>query len=177
MIGITKFSWIVSIFLFVSQAHAAGQLYDFDGKASSINDYTGKGKWTIVMMWASDCHVCNSEAHAYNDFHDWHFDKDATVLGISLDGQGKKPEAEKFIEKHSVSFPNLIGEGETVASIYTGLTGQPWIGTPTFLIYAPDGRLMAQQVGAVPTDLIENFIAKNASKFSSVSSTAEPSKK
>jgi peroxiredoxin len=165
---ITKFSWVIGILMVVSQVQAAGQLYDFSGKASSIDDFTGKGKWTIVMMWASDCHVCNAEAHAYNDFHEWHKDKGAVVLGISLDGKDKKPDAERFIEEHSLSFRNLIGEGETVASIYSGLTGQPWIGTPTFLIYAPDGKLMAQQVGAVPTDLIENFMAKHASKYSSI---------
>jgi len=119
-------------------------------------------------------HICDIKNTNY--FHDFHKDKNAIVLGISLDGQDKKSDAEKFINRHFVSFDNLIGEVEAVASIYTDLTGQAWIGTPTFLVYAPDGKLMAQQVGAVPTDLLEKFITKHADKYGSVSTKTGSSK-
>ena len=33
---------------------------DFSGKPQKLENYVGKdGKWLIVMMWASDCHICN----------------------------------------------------------------------------------------------------------------------
>ena len=32
----------------------------------------------------------------------------------------------------------------------------------TFLIYSPKGELVVQQIGAVPTELIENFISSQA---------------
>ena len=137
---------------------------DFSGKPQKLENYTGKGKWLVVMMWASDCHVCNKEAHQYVDFHLVHSDKDATVLGISLDGAEKKKAAEKFIKKHSVDFPNLIAEPETVSEIYQQLTGQYFAGTPTFLIYDPKGELKAAQAGAVPASLIEDFIQKSAAQ-------------
>ncbi len=142
-------------------ALAQGPLQDFSGKSRSIDEFTGKGKWTVVMIWASDCHVCNHEAHNYIDFHFVHSDKDATVLGISIDGRAGKANAEAFINRHQVNFPNLIGDAVAVADWFTGLTGAPWIGTPTFLIYAPDGVLKAQQVGAVPTPIIEDFMQKS----------------
>jgi len=41
------------------------------------------------------------------------------------------------------------------------LTGEFWIGTPTFFIYDPTGKLRASQAGAVPVDIIESFIAEN----------------
>ncbi|TNF95103.1 MAG: TlpA family protein disulfide reductase [Gammaproteobacteria bacterium] len=152
---------ILFTMLLLSGQLYAGGLKDFAGKAASIEDFSGKGKWLIVMLWASDCHVCNSEAHQYIDFHTAHSDLDATVLGISLDGEKKKQDAEGFIDKHSVNFPNLIGEPEDVANLFTSLTGAPWIGTPTFLIYTPQGELKAQQVGAAPAHLIEEFIQEN----------------
>jgi peroxiredoxin len=139
-----------------------GILRGFDGSFHSVNEYTGQGKWTVVMIWASDCGVCNAEAANYVKFHQAHKDKDATILGVSLDGQAMKAEAEKFIQRHAVNFPNLIDEPERVAQWYTGLSGQPWIGTPTFLVYSPKGELRAAQVGAVPTDLIEDFMAKES---------------
>ena len=137
---------------------------DFNGKPQVLENYIGKGKWLIVMMWASDCHICNREAHQYVDFHLVHSDTDATVLGISLDGASRKKEAEKFIKRHSVDFPNLIAEPEFVESYYGTATGQFFAGTPTFLIYAPDGELKATQAGAVPTSLIEEFIKKESAK-------------
>ena len=137
---------------------------DFNGKPQVLENYLGKGKWTIVMIWASDCHICNREAHEYVDFHLIHSDTDATVLGISLDGDSRKKAAEKFIKKHSVDFPNLIAEPEYVSVLYKDLTGQFFSGTPSFLIYSPEGELKAAQAGAVPTKLIEDFIKKNPVK-------------
>ena len=144
----------------VAEAYIQG-FQDFKGKAQTIENYTAKGKWLVVMMWASDCYICNREAHEYVDFHMLHSDTDASVLGISLDGAKRKKEAEKFIKKHSVDFPNLIAESGTVANFYRELTGQGFAGTPTFLIFDPNGTLKASQAGAVPTQLIEEFIAKN----------------
>lgn len=141
-----------------------GFLKGFDDSIHTLSEYTGQGKWTIVMIWASDCHVCNQEASAYDAFHNAHKNKDATVLGLSLDGAAKKVEAEKFIKRHSVTFPNLIAEPDTVMQLYTQLTGQGWVGTPSFLIYSPSGELRAAQVGAVPVELIESFIAKESAQ-------------
>jgi len=141
---------------------SAGILRGFDGSFHGLNEYTGQGKWTVVMLWASDCGVCNAEAKNYEKFHQAHKDRDATMLGVSLDGQAMKGEAEKFIQRHGVNFPNLIEEPERVAQLYTSLTGEPWIGTPTFLVYSPDGELRAAQVGAVSTDVIEAFMARES---------------
>ena len=157
LLGIISFSSLVSAEMKAFE--------DFSGKTQKLENYIGKdGKWLIVMMWASDCHICNKEAHEYVDFHMIHSDTDATVLGISLDGESRKKEAMKFIKKHSVDFPNIIAEPEYVSSVYQKLTGQYFAGTPTFLIYSPDGELKAAQAGAVPTSLIEDFIKKNSVK-------------
>jgi len=139
----------------------ARALTDFNGKPASLQDYVGKGKWVVVMIWASDCHICNKEAHAYEDFHFTHSDDDAIVLGISIDGKAKHDAAVGFIKRHKLTFPNLIGEPEEVARLFRELTGTPFVGTPAFLFYSPDGQLKAQQIGAVPTELIEEFIKQN----------------
>ena len=137
-------------------------LSDFSGKQKSIADYQEKGKWLVVMLWASDCHVCNQEAAEYVKFHQKHASKDALMLGVSLDGKEKFSDAKNFIKKHQLNFPNLIAEPENVAKIYTKLTGDQWIGTPTFLVYNPNGELLGAQVGAVPTTVIEGFIERES---------------
>jgi len=156
----------VLLFLFISPSAFSETkgFEDFKGKPQVLENYLGKGKWLVVMIWASDCHICNREAHQYVDFHLVHSDTDATVLGISVDGKSRKKAAEKFIQKHSVDFPNLIAEPEFVSNLYKGYTGQHFAGTPSFLIFSPKGELKAAQAGAVPTSLIEDFIKKNSSK-------------
>jgi len=34
---------------------------DLNGNIRTVDDYIGKGKWVLVMIWASDCHICNEE--------------------------------------------------------------------------------------------------------------------
>lgn len=139
-------------------ASLANPLSDMSGNPKEIKDFIEQGKWLVVMIWASDCHVCNAEAHNYVAFHELHHDIDAKVLGITVDGEDNKGAAEAFIKRHKLNFPNLIAEGAQVAELYTDLTGVNLAGTPAFLIYGPEGNLQAQQVGAVPTDLIEDFM-------------------
>ena len=153
---------IITGSIFVSPV-SAEYFKTFDGKVKTLQDYVGKGKWTIVMMWAHDCHVCNKEAHQYVAFHDKHKNKDAIVLGISMDGFEAQDKAEKFIKQHKLNFENIIGKPQVIANMYEELTGADWFGTPTFLFFAPNGELKAQQVGAVPTPLIEQFMAKQVS--------------
>lgn len=153
---------LVVLSVLIATPVMAGGLADFGDKPKTIKDFAGKGKWLITMIWASDCHVCNQEAHAYEKFHNDHKAKDATMLGISMDGMEKHKAAEQFIKRHKLGFPNLIGEPEDVARLFMELTGADWVGTPTFLIYDPKGELVAKQEGAVPVDLIEQFIARSA---------------
>jgi len=47
---------------------------------------------------------------------------------------------------------------------YGMLTGASFRGTPTILIYDPDGELRAAQAGAVPVDVIEAYIAKHSAR-------------
>ena len=152
--------------LAVSAAPASEtQLFDLQGNPRSLGEFIGRGKWTVVVFWASDCPVCNAEVQQYVLFHDSYQDGQATVLGISLDGPTKKREALRFIDRHMVDFPNLIGQPRAIARLYTELVGEAWRGTPSFLIFSPTGELRARQVGAVPVELIEAFIKRESTSM------------
>ncbi len=129
-----------------------------DGGFTSIEQRHQPGQWLLVMVWASDCEVCNREVHAYSDFHLMHADDDARVLGVSVDGWGSRDAASKFITDHDVQFDNLVAEPGDFARFYRQRTGTSFSGTPTFLVYDPQGHLAAKQVGAVPVAMIEEFI-------------------
>jgi len=156
-------SVLTGILLLIGSSFAnASPLTDLDGKPASISDYSGKGKWLVVMFWASDCHICNKEAHQYVDMQTRHKDGNISVLGITTDGLANKADAKSFINEHKLNFPNLIGTLEDIAGMYYDLTGNQWIGTPTFFIYNPEGKLRIADAGAIPAKLIEDFIAENS---------------
>ncbi len=151
-------SMMATMLLFGAMAaHAAG-LTDFNGKPHTISDYTGNGKWLVVMFWAHDCSVCNSDVGDKVKFYQRHRNKDAIVLGVSLDGKENLRGAIDFVRRHRVTFPNLIGEPQDVANLFTQYTGDEWVGTPTFLIFDPQGKVRAEQAGAIPSSLIAQFI-------------------
>ena len=136
------------------------ELASFEG-GLAVDRYKADGKWLVVMIWASNCPICNREIDSYVEFHETHKGDDARVLGISLDGNSGKKAARDFMQRHAVTFPSLIGEPLEVAAMYSDQTGLSFRGTPTFLVYNPKGELSAQQVGAVPTELIVHHIENN----------------
>lgn len=142
-----------------AQTDSISVFSDFDGKPQQIESYTGNGKWLVVMIWASDCHICNAEAATYTQFYESQRGKGVGVLGISMDGEARKAAALEFVRRHEVSYPNLIGEPGMIGLYYAALTKEPLRGTPTFLVFDPDGELAAAQAGAVSPGSIERFIA------------------
>jgi thiol-disulfide isomerase/thioredoxin len=146
-------------------AFAAGpelSVKDFQGGESSLNTLLARGKWTVVMIWAHDCPICDREFPEISRFHVSHRNKDAVVLGVSLDGFEQKRAAQAFIDRHRPEFPNVIAEFDQLAAFYRELTGENWLGTPTFLIYDPKAAIAVKQVGPLPVDAVEEFIASRS---------------
>ena len=144
-----------------AMAQQGDGLLTLDGQPASLQQHVGQGKWLVVMFWAHDCHVCNVEAEGYAMFHAAHADNDASVLGVSIDGLSERDEAQAFIDRHDLPFPNLIAATtrDTLA-LYTELTGTRFVGTPSILLFDPQGELRAAQAGAVPVDAIEAYMAR-----------------
>lgn len=140
---------------------------DIAGKDRTLAEYTGKNQWIIVMIWQSDCHVCNQEAGNYVAWHEKNRKGIASVLGLTTDGWDNRDLAQEFIDKHKVTFPNVLVTAEQLDAWYVEHVGQHFVGTPSFLVFSPSGKLEAAQVGAVPTDLIDAFLEQNAGKSGS----------
>lgn len=156
LLGLALLSGLVT----APPAFALGPYPTLEGAPRSLGDFTGKGKWTVVMIWASDCEICNRDVKHYIKFHEQHKAVNAEVVGISMDGPDNKKHADEFVARHKVNFPNLLPEPLAVVAHYRESTGQPYQGTPSFLVYDPKGELIGAQAGAVPTQVIEDFIAR-----------------
>lgn len=133
------------------------ELRGLDGKPRNVNEFIGQGKWAIVVVWAHDCLLCNREIHQMAAFHDAHKDKDAIVLGVSIDGMDQIELARQFVSQHKLPFVNLVAEPEV--SVMAQFDSARFLGTPTHYFYDPTGRMVGRKVGPLPPRDIEEFIA------------------
>lgn len=158
----TRIKWLALILLLpVVVALAAAPsliLKDLDGKPRNVNEFIGKGQWVIVAVWSADCPICKREIFHMTFFHDEHKNKDARVLGLSIDGYADRKKARAFIEDQGLNFPNVIGSPQDASR----LGNASFIGTPTYYFFAPDGKLAGQRVGPLTQSEAEEFIRRQA---------------
>ena len=153
---------VLALFSFQASADAGQAFKSVDnGVYSSIKEHMDPDKWTVVMIWSTSCHVCNDEAPKYSAFHSKHAGKDAKIIGLSLDGT--PDDAQGFVKRHGLNYPNLVGNVRDVAMMYQSESGESFRATPTFMVFSPNGELKAAQAGGVPPEVIEEFISQPTS--------------
>ena len=96
----------LSIITAAALSTAANAFTNFDGEKTTIEEQVGKGKWTIVEVWSSDCHACRMHMPDMVEF-DGKMDN-VQVLGIALDGQPGKEDAQDMIDEYKMSFTNIL---------------------------------------------------------------------
>lgn len=133
-------------------------LTGMDDKPASLETLVGKGKWTVVEVWASDCRACRGSIHETINFEAANPDVD--VVGISLDGSGGKANAEKFIDEFGLDFTNLLSDPSEFDKYLYSTAKESFIGTPTFMVYNPAGKLLAVQAGAITEEALSAFIKR-----------------
>lgn len=133
------------------------------GEKRDLDAYVGKGKWTLVMFWATDCSICKRQKPEISAFHDKHKDSDAQVVGVAIDGYDKKAAIQDYLAHHETSFPTLIGELPVLAMNYEIAAEEPFRGTPTYWLFNPKGELVGNNPGPLRAQAIEAFIERHGS--------------
>ncbi len=157
-ISVCKAILILFAVLWVSAAQAKGDgghdftLPDSNGVSHKLSDY--RGKWVVVNYWATWCPPCLEEIPELVMFHDRHKNKDALVLGVSVEDIGIAA-LRKFMDERMMDYPVLLG-GSTYESPLGPVRGLP----VTFLI-APNGEIAATHLGRIDAASIERFIASS----------------
>ena len=140
------------------------ELMGSDGKQHHLNEYLANDKWTTIIVWGPKCPACIEEIPEIQGLYD---DKDKTninVLGFVLDfpsfSYANLKQVQQFEEDYFVSFPNLLISSDIFSKLDLGRLQ----GTPTVILVAPKGKVAAIQLGGVPRDAIEKYIAKQDAK-------------
>jgi len=137
-------------------------LQTLDGKSYSLDNVIGKGKWVLLMFWATDCQICKIQEPLNSAFHEAHVDMDAQVIGIAIDGLDQRQLVKDYLNKHELSYPNYIADIGMVAFNYQALTGEAFRGTPTHVLFSPEGKFMAVKPGMLRIQALEDYIQKHS---------------
>jgi len=137
-------------------------LVDIDGKPVTTEADVGNGKWQVVMIWATDCHICAEMKPLLSVFHDKHKNTDAEVYGIALDGVENLSAVQQYMKDHKVTFPTYIGDMALIAMNFQINAEVRLSGTPTYMLFNPVGELVAIDYGMLEIDSLEKFISSNS---------------
>lgn len=154
--------FVFSILLVVTQVTCSQDqdlfLEGVDGKQHSLTEYIGKGKWVVVNVWATACPYCRRELFDLASFHDRHHEKDAMVLGLTLDletfGIPDKTYVANFASTYLVDYPLLLVSGD----IASKAIGKPITTVPMTFFYNPKGDMVYQLTGELDEQMLEDII-------------------
>ena len=140
---------LVLMTLSVMSAQAADfKVTDTNGKTHSLSGY--KGKWVLVNYWATWCPPCLEEIPDLISLHE-NKKNNLVVIGIALDYKTPK-QVTDFTEGLLVTYPIVLGGPKIVSQI------GPVQGLPTTYLFDPQGKMVAQQVGAITREAVESYI-------------------
>jgi len=139
-------------------AQAEFLMQSLDGKRVDLHDYLGNGKWTLVMLWTTDCIPCEEQKPMIEEFHNAHKNSTARVIGLALDGPARQAEIDQLVEHHQPSYTNLVAFDDVFARQYQEETGKRYAVTPTYMFYRPDGTLLNVHAGKVSRQALDNVV-------------------
>lgn len=141
-------------------AHAAFLMQSLTGDRVDLHDYLGKGKWTLVMLWTTDCVPCEEQKPMIQAFHTAYKDSAAEVIGLALDGPSKQAEIDALIAHHQPDYTNLVTFDDVFARQFQEETGKSYSVTPTYLFYRPTGELLGVHVGKVTRQALDAVVTR-----------------
>lgn len=144
-------------------SQAAGiRLRTLDGADTTLAEQVPAGRWTLAMLYTTYCGVCRGEYPVISAFHDAHAARDASVIGIALDGYAAIDTVRRYVAKKPFTFPSVVGEPEVVGAAFEAATEEAFTGTPSYLLFNPARQLVAAHSGTLTRQALEDFLARPA---------------
>lgn len=155
------FSALPLLFALLTATDAAAVgLRSVDGGNTTLADQVPAGRWTLVFIWTTYCGTCRHEYPMLSAFHDAHAGRDAAVVGIALDGYAELDTVRRYLARKPFTFDSVVGEPAAVGKAFETATGEPFTGTPSYLLFNPERQLVAATSGALTREALEKYIAK-----------------
>ncbi len=131
-----------------------------DSAFAQIDNTTYKGKWRVVFFWPKDfTFVCPTEIAAFGKLNEEFADRDAQILGVSLDSEYVHHAWRKsHPDLRDLPFP-MLADSKRELSIATGVLGPDGFAQRAVFIIDPSGTIQfvmvtAGSVGRNPQEVL-----------------------
>ncbi len=130
------------------------------GKLANISNQIGKGQWTIVEAWHNKCGICMTGMPAMVKSIGTY--PNTKVIGVSLDGDARI--AQRVIRKYHINFPTIMSNVTEFNAYVKKVANKKLTGVPTYMIFSPQGKVVAYQSGKITPQQLRSFIVKLSKK-------------
>lgn len=110
----------------------------YQGKATRLSDYVGRGQYVLVDFWASWCEPCLKETPNLIAAYEKYKDKGLQVLGVAV--SDKPTHTESAIKELGITYPQIINSQRVAIEAYN------FSGIPYILLFDPDGNIIARNL-------------------------------
>ena len=138
-------------------AVSAIDLVSTKGQVARLGPVLASTNWTLVMLWAHDCVPCERQKPMIEKFHTDTFKRGVKVVGVSTDATALRDKAEKIYRATRTSFDTYYFEGTNFKADFLAFTGQDFLGTPTYMVFDPDGILKVMHTGSVTRGMLDEL--------------------
>ncbi len=124
---------------------------DSQGNTVSLASLKGKSVW--INFWGTWCPPCRAEMPAMEKVYSKHKD-DLVILGVSMAPRDDPSVVSDFLKQNRYSWTFIHDGDQELAMRYQAGS------IPMSYFIGPDGTVRAASMGAIPENMMENFIAQ-----------------
>lgn len=121
------------------------------GEKVSLASLKGRPVW--INFWATWCYPCRMEMPAMQKVYTKHKD-DLVILGVSMAPRDSPGVVSEFLKQNSYEWTFIHDDDQSLAVKYRAGS------IPMSYFIGADGTIKAMSVGAIPENMMEDFIAK-----------------
>ena len=121
-----------------------------EGKTVNIQDYTGKGKITVLSFWATWCSPCKRELDSISDiYEDWQKDYNMELVAVTIDDARSMAKVPALVETKGWEYTVL---SDTKQALLQALNFQT---VPQTFLVDQEGNIVYSHSGYSPGDELE----------------------
>lgn len=124
------------------------------------DDLLDQGKTVVLKLFFTTCPPCNAMAPLMEPFYqEWGGgDADVEFISLSIQAFDNNVKVNTYKQLYGQTFPGVGSQGGSLAAVlpYTTETYGQFLGTPTFVVIAPDGTVQFNPRGASHTATLDS---------------------